>query len=384
MKIIQPLYLALLVTLMPFGAQAQQYQASITDSQWQFTGNRVACFLTHPIPQYGSGVFEQKSGEPLGFILTSTSYVPPIQTAMLRSVPPVWMHDTPSLKLGSVKAKSHKVAVASDVSERMLQELSNGHFQQFSYQSKGSRSNINVVLSSVNFLETMTQFESCRQKLLPFSRDDIHQQLTLFDSLSTTISYKNKRLLSKAVTYVKEAGETERIDLTSGTKGFSVKDGRRMYSRRIQTLRAHLIEQGMSAEQVVALDDPEELETPEGSVRLKVAGPEPFSHIYFRSGSISLNQRDNTKLDYLLEYMRLEKPNGTLVLKGHSDSEGPRHANLLVSKKRLNAVKKYLILKGVKANRIVTKAYGESRPTATNRYPTGRELNRRVDISISG
>ncbi len=83
------------------------------------------------------------------------------------------------------------------------------------------------------------------------------------------------------------------------------------------------------------------MDTPEGSVRIKVAGPEPFRHLYFRSGSISLNKRDNSKLDYLLEYMRLQKPDGTLVSKGYRDSKGPRQANLAVSKKRLNAVKKY-------------------------------------------
>ncbi len=163
----------------------------------------------------------------------------------------------------------------------------------------------------------------------------------MFGSLSSAISHKNKRLLTKAVTYIKEAGDAGRIDLIRGTEEPSVKDGRRVYDKRIQAIRAYLIEQGVSAEQVVALNDPEEVDTPEGSVRIKVAGPEPFRHLYFRSGSISLNKRDNSKLDYLLEYMRLQKPDGTLVSKGYRDSKGPRQANLAVSKKRLNAVKKY-------------------------------------------
>ncbi len=59
MNIIKLIYIALAAVLMSFGAQAQQYQASITHSQWQFSGNRVACFLTHTIPQYGIAVFEQ-------------------------------------------------------------------------------------------------------------------------------------------------------------------------------------------------------------------------------------------------------------------------------------------------------------------------------------
>ena len=117
---------------------------------------------------------------------------------------------------------------------------------------------------------------------------------------------------------------------------------------------------------------------------MKVAGPEPFKHIYFRSGSVSLNERDNKKLDYLLQYRRLQHPDGKIVLKGYSDSQGPRQINMAVSKKRVEVIKKYLLSKGVKSDQIVTKAYGESRPTSSNRYPAGRQLNRRVDISISG
>ncbi|MEY8200606.1 MAG: hypothetical protein RPS47_15325, partial [Colwellia sp.] len=54
--------------LMPT-AFAQTYLAPMIDSQWQFSGNRVGCFLSHDIPQYGVGVFEQRSGEPLSFVL---------------------------------------------------------------------------------------------------------------------------------------------------------------------------------------------------------------------------------------------------------------------------------------------------------------------------
>lgn len=384
MKAINYVLSILAVVLFSAVSQAQQYQAPITHSQWQFAGNKVVCSITHTIPQYGVAVFEQKSGERVNFTLQAKSYVPPIQTAMLSSVAPVWMHDAPSLKLATVKAAAHQVVVGSDVSERMLQELSNGRFPQFSYKDKQGGATVNVVVSSVNFLDVMALFEACRQNLLPFSRKDVHQQLSLFNNLSTTITHKNRKLLSKAVTYVKEAGPTERIDLISGTDGFSVKDGRRVYNKRVQTLRAFLIEEGIPSEQVIALDDPEALDTPDGSVRIKVAGPEPFSHIYFRSGSTQLNKRDNTKLDYLLDYLRLQKPDGTLVLKGYSDSEGPRQANLLVSKKRINVIKQYLLAKGIKPEQIITKAYGESRPTSSNRYPTGRQLNRRVDISISG
>jgi len=383
MKFINSL-LVIVAALLANTVQAQEYQATVTHSQWQFSGNRVGCFLSHEIPQYGVGVFEQKSGDPLRFVLKVESYVPAMQSATLSSTPPVWMHGSPVLKLASIKAGKQQLVVNNDLSERMLQELAEGRFPQFNYVAKATKQKVSVVVSSINFLDSMSEFESCRQNLLPFSRNEVHQNLSLFNNLGTDITHKNRRLLNKAVSYINEAGEDERIDLIAGTGGFSVKDGRRMHSKRVKRIRKYLIEQGVADANVIALSDPEERDTPEGSVRIKIAGPEPFKHIYFKSGSIRLSGRDNRKLDYLLEYIGLRKPGANIVLTGHSDSEGPRQANMAVSKKRVAVIKKYLLSKGVKAERIFSKAYGESRPTTTNRYPMGRQLNRRVDISISG
>ncbi|PCI16112.1 MAG: phosphate ABC transporter substrate-binding protein [Piscirickettsiaceae bacterium] len=382
MKILKYTGSCFLLVFFATSASAHTYQAPVTDSQWQFTGNRVACHLSHTVPQYGVGVFDQRSGEAIKFTLRAEAYVPPIQTAMLTSVPPRWMHDAPILKLASLKGNKKVLSVNSDASERMLQELSNGKFPQFSYKAKQGK--VKVSISSINFLAAMSEFEACRQNLLPYSRDDVHQQLALFTQSSALITHQNRKLLKKAGTYIKEAGVGQRIDLVSGTEGFSVKDGRRVYDKRIQSIREHLQQVGISEDRVIALADPEALETPEGSIRLKVAGPEPFRQIYFNSGSVKLNARDHAKLDFMLEYMRLQNAKAKLVLKGHTDSKGSRFANVKVAEKRVAVIKKYLLSKGMKTNQIVTKAYGESKPTTTNRYPGGRQLNRRVEISIVG
>jgi outer membrane protein OmpA-like peptidoglycan-associated protein len=147
-------------------------------------------------------------------------------------------------------------------------------------------------------------------------------------------------------------------------------------------VREFLIESGLPEDKVIVLDDPEALDTPERSVRIRIAGAEPFQQIYFNAGSISLNERDQAKLDFMLDYIERQQPKAKLLLKGHTDSSGSRQGNLIVSKRRLNVIKKYLVSKGIDASRVITKAYGESRPATTNRYPGGRQLNRRVEISI--
>lgn len=371
-----------MATLLSHSAWAQTYKAPVTNSQWNFSGNRVACQLDHTIPQYGVAVFEQRSGERVDFVLKAEAYVPPIHTAILSSVPPVWMHNSPVLKLGVAKGGVKELQVQNDLAERMLQELSSGRFPQFSYRAKPAKNRIKVIISSVNFLNALGNFEACRKELLPFSRNDVHQELSLFSRGTSVITHKNRKLLTKASQYVKEAGSDQRIDIISGTDDFSVKAGRAMHEIRQKKIRDFLIKSGLPEDKVIALDDPEELDTPARSVRLKIAGPEPFQQIYFKEGSMFLNERDHAKLDFMLNYIQRQQPKAKLLLKGHTDSSGSRQGNLIVSKKRMSVIKKYLVSKGIKASRIITKAYGESRPATTNRYPGGRQLNRRVEISI--
>ncbi|WP_207535780.1 OmpA family protein [Desertivirga arenae] len=67
-------------------------------------------------------------------------------------------------------------------------------------------------------------------------------------------------------------------------------------------------------------------------------------------------------------------------LDGHASAEGTEAYNLNLSRDRANSVKTYLVNSGVDANRISTKAYGESRPMTSNATEEGRIKNRRVEI----
>lgn len=65
---------------------------------------------------------------------------------------------------------------------------------------------------------------------------------------------------------------------------------------------------------------------------------------------------------------------------GHTDWVGTDGYNMALGERRANAVKQYLIRKGVAADRIDTTSYGESKPVATNETDEGRALNRRTEV----
>ena len=82
--------------------------------------------------------------------------------------------------------------------------------------------------------------------------------------------------------------------------------------------------------------------------------------------------------------VRLLKVNPTMEieLSAHTDNVGGYSANIVLSNDRANAVREYLLSKGVPANRIISKGYGETKPIAPNTTEEGRQLNRRAEFTI--
>jgi outer membrane protein OmpA-like peptidoglycan-associated protein len=71
-----------------------------------------------------------------------------------------------------------------------------------------------------------------------------------------------------------------------------------------------------------------------------------------------------------------------LVVSGHTDSTGSAEHNQLLSERRASAVQSYMESDGVLPQRIIARGYGKAEPIASNETESGRQLNRRVDITI--
>lgn len=74
----------------------------------------------------------------------------------------------------------------------------------------------------------------------------------------------------------------------------------------------------------------------------------------------------------------------TLIAVGHTDAIGTEAYNQALSLRRVEAVKAYLVSKGVPAGQIKTEGKGESQPVASNQTRDGRAQNRRVEIEVVG
>jgi OOP family OmpA-OmpF porin len=105
--------------------------------------------------------------------------------------------------------------------------------------------------------------------------------------------------------------------------------------------------------------------------------------VFFDFDKAVLKPEGKAKLDDLVSKLKgiaLE----VIIAIGHTDSIGSEAYNLKLSVRRAEAVKAYLVSKGIEPNRIYTEGKGKAQPIADNRTAEGRAKNRRVEIEVVG
>ena len=104
---------------------------------------------------------------------------------------------------------------------------------------------------------------------------------------------------------------------------------------------------------------------------------------FFDFDKSALKAEGRAKLDDLVGKIKgisLE----VIIAVGHTDSVGSDSYNQKLSVKRAEAVKAYLVTKGIEKNRVYTEGKGEKQPVADNKTSEGRAKNRRVEIEVVG
>ena len=103
--------------------------------------------------------------------------------------------------------------------------------------------------------------------------------------------------------------------------------------------------------------------------------------IEFETGSANIKPASYKLLDEIFESAVVAE-GLKLGVYGHTDNSGSDAVNIPLSEQRANAVKAYLLKKGLKSQRIETKGYGSTKPIADNNTAEGKSKNRRVEIVL--
>lgn len=106
-------------------------------------------------------------------------------------------------------------------------------------------------------------------------------------------------------------------------------------------------------------------------------------HIYFDFNQYSLRPESQAELEILLKILQ-KHPRMRILIAGHTDNIGTSEYNRFLSMRRAEAVRQYLIEKGIAAERLQAEGFGMDKPIASNNTEEGRALNRRVEFTILG
>lgn len=118
---------------------------------------------------------------------------------------------------------------------------------------------------------------------------------------------------------------------------------------------------------------------PPATATMTTHGSYYFGNIYFDFNKTAIRPNSRSVLQNVVEYME-KNPEVKMEIQGHADIIGPQGYNLKLSQTRADSVRKYLVSKGIAADRLTTKGFGITRPVAPNKTKTGRAKNRRIEF----
>ena len=135
----------------------------------------------------------------------------------------------------------------------------------------------------------------------------------------------------------------------------------------------------------VTVTCPTDNKTASDTVRINVHRPEvkhyEFEDVHFDFDRYTLRPEATRILDEAIAAMR-ENPTLRLTIEGHTCSIGTAEYNLALGDRRANAVKDYLVSRGITTDRLTTISYGEERPKYDNSREETRRLNRRAALVV--
>ena len=106
-----------------------------------------------------------------------------------------------------------------------------------------------------------------------------------------------------------------------------------------------------------------------------------LNNIFFPTNKFDLDPKSQIELDRLVQLLK-DNPTVKIEISGHTDNVGKPADNLKLSNSRAQTVVNYLISKGIAAQRLFAKGYGETKPVADNKTEEGRAKNRRTELRV--
>ena len=225
----------LLVCCAPAAAVAPtplHFGADPAATTWRFDGDRMACRLTHEIPNFGEAQFAQEAGGHLAFAMKAWR-VELNGDFTVSAGSPDWSADRAAAEaLGEAKAAPPRtIVVAAPLAESMLRELYVGRYSTF---ASGS---VSVAISAVGFRAPYEAYSRCVADLLPASFAQLERSSIGFATGKSDLDAAAKARLDLLAQYVANDRTIVRMDVD----GYTDSSGHEQKNRQLSEARARAV-----------------------------------------------------------------------------------------------------------------------------------------------
>ncbi len=105
--------------------------------------------------------------------------------------------------------------------------------------------------------------------------------------------------------------------------------------------------------------------------------------VYFATAKSTVLARSFPLLEQVAKVLQDHQEIEKVIIEGHTDDRGKHDYNMTLSQNRAEAVRSFLLMKGVPSDRVEARGYGPDRPVDSNATEAGREKNRRVEFTVT-
>lgn len=244
---------------------AEQFQAPVTNTEWQVIESPLECSLMQTIPDFGKAGFYRRNGGPLSLTFNTTSHAAEQNTVLFQIAAAPWQNSKQRSTLISKPTEQGQThfSIEGVLAQQALSQMQDGRFPVIEYRSQSYSNNVMVMLSTIKFYDSLDSFQQCLTQLHPDTFTDINKLTVYFELEQASLNQASRKALARLANYVKVDDAVNQINIASHTDNH----GRRRLNEPLSDARALSIKRFLVNE----YDIPEQLISINSYVDLKPA-----------------------------------------------------------------------------------------------------------------
>lgn len=198
---------------------AEQFQAPLTNTQWQVVESPIECILSQPIDGFGEAKFMRRSGENFSLVFTTKSHPATQSNAHFEIAQAPWQNSEERLPLMSIPTDKNQMefVLNGDLAKQALTHIQEGQFPTLRYTSHSASEEINVLFSTVHLTDSMPAFQQCLENLHPDTFEDIRKLTVYFGLEQAKLSDNAQASLTRIADYIKVDDSIKQVAINAYT-----------------------------------------------------------------------------------------------------------------------------------------------------------------------